>query len=177
MAKDIRIEDPRHGNLTAAHAALVKECHDQSRNALYTSTNFFIWLRTLKIARAVLWILATVSGAVAASTAVKSQEGMELFVAGLALLAVIFPGAIKALNLDDTIETYAAKSGEFKNAEGALRRAANIWSNKSYEEFEEEARKALADLDEARKGSLTPPEWSFKLAQWKVKSGAYDPDE
>lgn len=71
---------------------------------------------------------------------------------------------------------YAAKAGAFKNAEGALRRAANVWSNKPYEEFEKDARQALAQLDEARKGSLTPPEWCFKAAQRKVKSGDYDPD-
>lgn len=176
MAEDIRNGDPRNGDLTAAHAALVKECREQSRNTLYTSTSFFIWLRILKVTRAVLWVLAAASGAAAASTVLTSRENMELVIAGLALLAVILPGAIKALNLDDAIEAYAAKAGAFKNAEGALRRAANVWSNKPYEEFEKDAREALAQLDEARKGSLTPPEWCFKAAQQKVKSGDYDPD-
>lgn len=176
MAEDIRNGDPRDGDLSATHAALVKECREQSRNTLYTSTSFFIWLRTLKIARAILWVLAAASGAAAASTVLSSRENMEIIIAGLALLAVILPGAIKALNLDDAIDAYAAKAGEFKNAEGALRRAANVWSNKSFKEFEKEAKAALSQLDEARKHSLTPPEWCFRAAQRKVKSGHYDPD-
>lgn len=107
MAENIRNSDPRNGDLTAAHAALVKECREQGRNTLYTSTSFFIWLRTLKIARAVLWVLAAASGAAAASTVLTSRENMELVIAGLALLAVILPGATKALNLDDAIKAYA----------------------------------------------------------------------
>lgn len=177
MAEDIRTSDPRNGDLTAAHAALVKECCEQARNTLYTSTSFFIWLRTLKILRAVLWVLAAASGAVAASTVLSSREDMELMIAGLSLLAVILPGATKALDLDDSIKAYAETAGALKNAEGALRRAANIWSNKPYDDFEKDAKSALLQLDEARNGSLTPPEWCFKSAQRKVKSGDYDPDE
>tara|TARA_R110002012_G_scaffold81162_4_gene205520 strand:+ start:3285 stop:3605 length:321 start_codon:yes stop_codon:yes gene_type:complete len=102
---------------------------------------------------------------------------MELMIAGLSLLAVILPGATKALDLDDSIKAYAETAGALKNAEGALRRAANIWSNKPYDDFEKDAKSALLQLDEARNGSLTPPEWCFKSAQRKVKSGDYDPDE
>lgn len=176
MAEDIRTDDPRDGDLKAAHAALVRECREQSRNTLYTSTSFFIWLRVLKAARAALWVLAAASGAAAASTVLTHRENMELVIAGLALLAVILPGATKALKLDEGIEAYAAKVGALKNAEGALRRAANVWSHKPFKEFEREARAALAQLDEARNGSLTPPEWCFKAAQRKVKGGDYDPD-
>ena len=128
MAEDIRNSDPRNGDLAAAHAALVNECREQARNTLYTSTSFFIWLRTLKIARGVLWVLAAASGAAAASTVLSSREDMELLIAGLALLAVILPGATKALNLDDSIKDYSEKAGAFKNVEGALRRAAEVWS-------------------------------------------------
>ena len=176
MAEDIRISGPRNGDLTAAHAALVKECLEQARNTLYTSTSFFIWLRTLKFLRAVLWVLAAASGAAAASTVLSSREDMELVIAGLALLAVILPGATKALNLDDAIKAYAEHAGAFKNAEGELRRAANVWSNKTFDDFEKDAKFALSQLDEARRSSLTPPEWCFKSAQRKVKSGDYDPD-
>ncbi|GKY89307.1 hypothetical protein [Sinisalibacter aestuarii] len=176
MAEDIRNSDPRDGDLNAAHAALISECREQSRNTLYTSTSFFIWLRFLKKVRAALWVAAAISGAAAASTVLSKHQNMELVVAGLALLGVILPGAIKALQLDDAINAYAKRAGEFKNVEGALRRAANVWSNKPYDEFEKEARAALAQLDEARKGSLTPPEWCFKGAQRKIKSGDYEPD-
>jgi len=177
MAEDIRKYDPGTGNLTAAHAALVKECIEQARNTIYTSTTFFIWLRCLKIVRGVFWILAVASGAGAASAALNESGDYKILVAALALLAVIIPGAIKALRLDDTIVDYEVTAAKFKNAEGTLRRAANVWSNKPFGEFETEARKALEELDSARDSSLTPPEWCFRRAQKKVQSGDYDPDE
>lgn len=129
MAEDIRTKDPRDGDLSAAHDALKKECREQSRNSLYTSTSFYIWLRFLKISRAILWTLAAISGAAAASAVLTEQDNLKVVVAGLALLGVILPGAIKALKLDDAIEAYANKAGEFKNVEGSLRRSANVWSN------------------------------------------------
>ena len=176
MAEDFRERDPRHGDLTAAHDALVRECREQSRNTLYTSTSFFIWLRWLKIIRAVTWIVAVGAGSAAASTALSERENLELLIAGLALLGVILPGVLKAVQLDETIEAYVEAAAKFKNVEAALRRAADVWSHKPYEEFETEARAALAALDEARKNSLTPPEWCFRPAQNKVKAGDYDPD-
>lgn len=177
MAEDIRKYDPGTGDLTAAHAALVKECIEQARNTIYTSTTFFIWLRCLKVVRGVLWFLAVAAGAAAASTALNESGEYKLLVAALALLAVIIPGAIKALKLDETIIDYETAAAKFKNAEGTLRRAANVWSNKSFEQFEIEARQALEKLDSARNPSLTPPEWCFRQAQKKVQSGDYDPDE
>lgn len=177
MAEDLRSGDTGNGDLSAVREALKRECLEQSRNALYTSTTFYIWLRLLKFLRAALWGAAVAAGAVAASTALSKQPGLELVVAGLALLGAILPGVIKAVKLDETISAYDAAAAHYKIAEGALRRAAVIWSHKPSTEFEEEARKALADLDKVRAASLTPPEWCFRAAQKKVKSGDYDPDE
>ncbi|MEW2915513.1 hypothetical protein AB1A64_00430 [Ruegeria sp. ANG10] len=140
MAEDIRKCDPGNGDLTAAHSALVAECAEQARNTIYTSTTFYIWLKWLKGMRGALWILAAASGAGAASTVLKQSEENQVLVAGLALLAVIIPGAIKALKLDDTILDYETAAAKFKNAEGTLRRAANVWSHKPFAEFEIEAR-------------------------------------
>ncbi len=176
MAKDIRERSPGNGDLTEAHKALIKECREQSRNALYTSTSFFIWLRCLKIIRAALWIIAAACGAVAASTVLSRYENLELLIAGLALLGVILPGVMKAVKLDETIDAYNDAAPNFKNVQGVLRRAADIWSHKPWNEFEKEAREALATLDRARECALTPPEWCFKAAQRKVQSGDYDPD-
>ena len=176
MAEDIRECGSGNGDLTEAHKALVKECREQSRNTLYTLTSFFIWLRWLKIIRAALWIIATAAGAAAASTVLSRHENRELLIAGLALLGVILPGVMKAVKLDETIEAYTDAAAKFKNLEGALRRAADIWSHKPWNEFEKEAREALAALDRARECALTPPEWCFKAAQRKVQSGDYDPD-
>lgn len=180
MAEDLRTYDPRQGDLSAAHSALKKECAEQSRNTLYTSTSFYIWLRWLKGARVLLWVMAGAAGAAAASASLtklfSSYEHKDLITAGLSLLAVILPGVIKGIGLDEVIQTYAARANELKTVEGALRRAANVWSHRPYDEFEKAAREALDKLDAARSGSLTPPEWCFKRAHKKIKAGHYDPD-
>lgn len=177
MAEDIRTGDTGNGGLSAAHEALKRECAEQSRNALYTSTTFYIWLRWLRRFRAAIWIAAVAASGAAASTALSKYLGLEVLVAGLALLGVILPGVIKALKIDDTISAYEDVVARYKIVEGALRRAANIWSHKPFAEFEVDARRALSDLDDARRTSLTPPEWCFRSAHKKVKSGDYDPDK
>ena len=177
MAENIRRDDPTTCDLVSAHAALILECTELSRNTLYTSTSFYIWLRWLKTFRASLWVLAVICASAAASTAISEKEGLEVVVAVLALLGVILPGAIKALKLDDTILEYETTAAKFKKAESDLRRAAKVWSHKEYDDFESEARLAFADLDKARERSLTPPEWCFRSAQKKVQSGDYDSDE
>ena len=176
MAEDIRECGSGNGDLKAAHEALVQECREQSRNALYTSTSFFIWLRWLKFIRAVFWTAAAVAGAAAASTVLSQNENLELLIAALALLGVILPGVVKAVKLDETIDAYTDAAANLKNGEGELRRTAEVWSHNSWDKFEKEARSALASLDGARKLALTPPEWCFKSAQVKVRSGDYDPD-
>lgn len=176
MAEDIRIDDPRDSDLNAVHEALKKECSEQSRSALYTSTSFYIWLRCLKFIRAGFWILAVVASGVAASTTISNLQGLEVLIAGLALLGVLLPGVIKATKLDETISQYEKSAAELKRAESSLRRAADVWSNKAYAEFEKEAKRAFSELNGARKLSLTPPEWCFKAAQKKIQSGDYDPD-
>ncbi|MDV7143519.1 hypothetical protein R3X27_12595 [Tropicimonas sp. TH_r6] len=176
MAEDIRQDYPGHGDLSEAHGALCSECAQQSRNAVYTSTTFFIWLRWLKRIRGSIWIAAVISSTAAASAAISKQSGVEVIVAGLALLGVILPGVIKALKLDETIKAYEESAAAFKRVEGRLRRAAEVWSHKPFADFEVEARTALTDLETAQIPSLTPPEWCFRAAQRKVRSGDYDPD-
>lgn len=177
MAENFRDGDPATGDIENARKALVQECAQQARNTLYTSTSFFIWLRVLKRVRGFLWILAALcSIAAASSILLELISEHRVIIAGITLLGVLLPGIIKAVKLDDTITAYEKSAARLKNAEGALRRSANIWSHKSFSDFEAEARAALQELDDARMPSLTPPEWCFKKAQNKVQSGDYDPD-
>ena len=176
MAEDIWNGDSGGCGVTDLHAALKNECAQQARNTIYTSTTFYIWLRILKCVRGAIWVLAAASSAAAASTVLSKQPGFEVVIAMLALLGVILPGVIKAMKVDDAIESYEVAAASFKKAEGELRRAAEVWAHKDHEEFEKEARAALSMLDEARNPSLTPPEWCFRMAQKKVQSGDYDPD-
>ncbi len=176
MAEDLRDNDYKDGNLDLLRTALKKECQEQSNNTVYTSTSFYIWLRWLRIGRGLLWIVAVAASAIAASSILTDNEVPPLAIAALTLVGVLIPGIIKALNLDETIDAYSRQAGLFKNVEGALRRAAEVWSNKQFSDFEAEARAALTQLDDARRDSLTPPEWCFKRAQKKVQTGDYDPD-
>jgi hypothetical protein len=177
MAADIRHDDPVSGGLNAARKALIAECQREEENCLYTSTSFYIWLRTLKITRGSLWGLGAIGSIVSASSILGGIQGYPIIIAGLALAGVLMPGLIKALRLDAAIKDYATDAASFKNLQGEFRRAAKVWSHKPFAEFEADARKVIKALNEARKPSLTPPEWCFRLAQKKVKRGDYDQEE
>ena len=156
--------------------ALTTECKNESESALYTSTSFYIWLRFLREIRAIVWVLAAACSTAAASSVVSGIDGYKALIAGITLAGVILPGILKAVALDEAIEAYQTQASKFKIAEARLRRCADVWSQKPIAEFEAEARAAFAELDEARKFSLTPPEWTFRNAQKKIKAGHYKPD-
>lgn len=175
MAKDLRDDDPSGGGLIMKDA-LISECAKEEENALYTSTNFFIWLRILKGVRATLWIGGAVGSIFAASHILRGVGDGKIVMAAFALAGVLLPGIAKAIKIDALIRDYAEAAAKFKNLQGEFRRARLVWSHKPLADFEEEARKLFKAMNDARKPSLTPPEWCFKLAQRKIKTGDYDHD-
>jgi hypothetical protein len=177
VAENLRHDDPDDSRLTAARAALIAECEREEENCLYTSTSFFIWLRWLKTSRAGLWVLGAIGSIVSANSILRGQDNYQILMAALAVTGVLMPGLIKALQLDSAIRDYAAAAASFKSLQGEFRRLARVWSNKPFPEFEAEARRATKSMNEARKPSLTPPEWCFRRAQKKIKRGDYDSDE
>jgi hypothetical protein len=162
--------------VTAARDALIAECAREEENCRYTAATFFIWLRILKGTRATLWVLGAVGSIVSAGSIIGGDQGVPIIMAGLALAGVLMPGLVKALRLDSTIKAYAASAGAFKNLEGEFRRLAKVWSHKPFPEFEAEARPAFKAIAAARKPSLTPPEFCFRLARAKIKRGDYTHD-
>ena len=176
MAEDLRHDDTVDG-LRSAHAALIVECAREEESCLYTSTSFYIWLRTLKVVRAALWVLGAIGSIVSANSILRGQQGYPIILAGFAIAGVLMPGLIKAVQLDTVIRDYTAAAAGFKNLQGEFRRLAKVWSNKPFPEFEAEARRAIKAMNEARKPSLTPPEWCFRVAQRKIKRGDYERDE
>jgi mannose/fructose/N-acetylgalactosamine-specific phosphotransferase system component IIC len=82
---------------------LRKECLEQARNTLYTSTSFYIWLRCLRFWRALIWFAAVVCSTVAANSIVSDFGWPAAVVAGLTLAGVLLPAVIKVLKLDETI--------------------------------------------------------------------------
>ena len=177
MAEDLRHDDPDEDRLSEASAALVRECEVEERNCLYTSTSFFIWVRCLRYLRGALWIGAVAGSAVAASHILRGDPSYRILMAAAALAAVILPGIGRAVRIDAAIRDYAAAAAAFKNLQSEFRRAAQVWSLKPYPEFESEARKLFRLMNEARKPSLTPPEFCFRLARWKIGRGHYEHDE
>ena len=156
--------------------ALISECAKEEENALYTSTNFFIWLRILKGVRAALWIGGAVGSIFAASHILRGVGDGKIVMAAFALAGVLLPGIGKAIKIDSMIRDYSEAAAKFKNLQGEFRRARLVWSHKPLADFEDEARRLFKTMNEARKPSLTPPEWCFKLAQRKIKAGHYDHD-
>jgi hypothetical protein len=177
MAENLRHDDSPESGLNVAQASLIAECEREEESCLYTSTSFFIWLRMLKHIRTALWVGGAVGSIGAASSILRGDQGHPIIMAGLALAGVLMPGLIKAVRLDSAIKDYATTAATFKNLQGDFRRAAKVWSNKPFPEFEAEARKIIKAMNEARKPSLTPPEWCFRQAQKKVKRGDYNRDE
>ena len=127
--------------------------------------------------RAALWISAVAASAVAASHILRGDPSYRILMATAALAAVILPGIGRAVHIDSTIRDYASAAAAFKNLQGGFRRAAHVWSQKPFPEFEAEARKLFQAMNGTRKPSLTPPEFCFRLAQRKIKKGHYEFDE
>jgi hypothetical protein len=153
---------------------LIDECRNEQENCLYTSTTFFIWLKFLRFFRALIWCVAAISSAFAASSILRGDEAMRIWTAATAILGVALPGMIKALSLDLHIANYSKAAASFKILQGEFRRAANVWSLKPINEFEVEARKLFKSINEARKTPLTPPDFCFWLAQKKIERGHYE---
>jgi hypothetical protein len=93
-----------------------------------------------------------------------------------ALAGVLLPAVGRALHIDATIQDYTVAAGRFKNLQGEFRRAAQVWSLKSFPQFEDETRRLFKAMAEARKPSLTPPEIMFRLARRKIQKGHYNFD-
>jgi hypothetical protein len=157
---------------------MVSECRDQSRNCIYTSTSFFIWLRFLRTVGLVLTVVPLILGSLASWKLLTQSDldSIKLVIAALAFFAGIIPTISRALRLDRRITQCRELAAEFKNLQDEFRQCANISSLKPFSEFDADFRRAMKRLEQARKPSYTPPEWCFKRAQRKVQSGDYDPD-
>jgi hypothetical protein len=101
---------------------------------------------------------------------------VKVFTAICAFIAGLMPAIYSALKLDDHLEQCKTLAGEFKNLQDRFRQAALVSSKKSFTEFEADVKPLIDRMDEARGVSLTPPDWFFRRAQKKVKSGDYDFD-
>jgi hypothetical protein len=158
--------------------AMVEECERQAESCLYTSTTFFLWLRSRRRIRTLFIVLPLACGAIAGSTLLTgSDDFWAKLVAGVfAIVAGVLPSIYSALKYDDELADAAALAGEFKNLQDGFRQAALIGAQRPLEEFTHEFRSLMARLDAARQRSLTAPERFFKQAQAKIGEGHYSFD-
>jgi hypothetical protein len=155
-------------------SALVDECERQFENCGYTSTSFIIWLRLLRWVRTFCLIAPVAAGAIATWKIVAQSS--PIWTAVFALLATVIPLVYRASKLDETISEYQLLAGEFTNLRDRFRQLAKISSQKSFAEFEAELKLVLLRLEKARNRCLAPPDWTFRSAQKKHKSGHYKHD-
>ncbi len=154
---------------------LVTECKRLSESCLYTSASFFIWLRFLRTIKIILIITPLVLGSLASFQILK-DAGYATLAAIFAFLAGLIPTIYEALKIDKHINECKELAGEFKNLQDLFRKASLVSAHKSFPEFESDVNKLTERLEKARSNSVTPPEFIFRLAQKKVKSGDYDFD-
>jgi len=154
---------------------LVQECKRQSESCLYTSTALFIWLRVLRVLKVVFIILPLIFGSLAGGKLLIgiNSEGAKLFSAFCAFVAAILPSIYAALKYDDRLKECSLLAAEFKNLQDRFRQASLVASQKPFSEFESHFNELMNRLEQARKPSVTTPEWCFRQAQRKVKGGDY----
>ena len=161
--------------MASATAQLVDECRRQSESCLYTSTSMFIWLRWLRWFRVAFVIFNAMCGGLAGWTVLKaaSDPDARLWCASFALLAGVLPAVYSALKAEEGLAQCAMLAGEFKNLQDRFRQAALIGSKKPFAEFEREFRRLMERMERARRHSYTAPEWCFRSAQKKIKTGDF----
>ncbi|HMK37656.1 MAG TPA: hypothetical protein VK463_21465 [Desulfomonilaceae bacterium] len=154
---------------------LALECQRLSESCLYTSTSLFIWLKFLRATKVAFIAVPLLLGAFAGWKFLTSFDAQWVRVATAlsAFIAGLLPSIYSALKIDDHIEECRHLAGEFKNLQDRLRQAALVSSKKPFSEFQEDVKPVMERLEKARSRSVTAPEWCFRRAKTKIKSGDY----
>jgi hypothetical protein len=157
---------------------LALECRRLSESCLYTSTSFFVWLKTLRAIKVAFIAVPLVLGSFAGWKFLTSfdMQWVRVATALSAFIAGLLPAVYSALKLDDHIEECRNLAGEFKNLQDRFRQVALVSSKKSFSEFEQDVNPIMERLERARSLSVTPPEWCFRRSREKIKAGDYNFD-
>ena len=158
--------------MTTKIEKLVAECKRQEESCKFTAATLFIWLRCVRWANRAFLVAPIVCGSLA-SWKILADES-KLWAAIFALAAGLLPAIYKALELTGSVKSIAMLAGEFKNLQDRFRQAGEIYATSGEEAFVKQFEALMRKLEDARKLSITPPEWCFKRAQKKINSGDYD---
>lgn len=154
---------------------LALECKRLSESCQYTSTSIYVWLKCLRWAKIFFTATPLILGSLSSWKLLTSPDIQSIrnMVAIFAFLAGLLPSIYAALKFDERLEKYIHASGEFKNLEHRFRKLALVDSLKPFNEFEDEYKSIMQRYEQLSSLSLTTPEWCFRRAQKKVKSGDY----
>ena len=155
------------------------ECARQCESCLYTSTTFFLWLRSMRRWRRFFIIAPIVLGGIASWSILQglSSPWAVWGTALSALAAGLFPAVFKALDLDSSINEVARQAGQYKNLQDRFRQLADRAGITSHERLEKCFSDLMENMEAIRLNSTTPPERFFKAAQKKIKEGDYEFDQ
>jgi len=154
---------------------LALECKRLSESCQYTSTSIYIWLKCLRWSKIFFAVVPLILGSLASWKLLTSSniQAIRNIIAIFSFLAGLLPAIYAALKFDERLEKYIHASGEFKNLEHRFRKLALVDSQKPFEEFEKEFKLIMQCYEQLSCLSLTTPEWCFRKAQKKIKSGDY----
>lgn len=154
---------------------LATECKRQSENCLYTATSFTLWLKFLRCVRVTQIAAALLLGSFAGWKLIEASPSptVQAAAAIAAFIAALLPTLLAALKVDDRIEDARRLSAEFTNLRDRFRHAALVHSKKPFAEFEKSFGELMDRTEQARAAGLTPPEYFFRSAQKKIKTGDY----
>lgn len=151
---------------------LVEECKRQEESCLYSSVSFFIWLRCIRWLNRAFIVAPIICGGLASWKILQQQS--VIFPAICALGAGLLPAIYKAMDFSGSVKSIAMLAAEFKNLQDRFRQAGKIYALGDEDAFLKQFESLMRKLEDARKWSITPPEWCFNCAQKKIKSGDYD---
>lgn len=154
---------------------LAKECQRLAEGCLYTSTSLFIWLRHRRFLRGLFAVVPVILGSIASWNLLTSPDlpSIKAWLSICTFIAGLLPAIYAALKFDEGVEECRVGAGAFKNLQDRFRQLALVSSRKPFAEFEAEFKECRGEFEKVRSAAITPPEWCFKRAQKKVKSGDY----
>jgi hypothetical protein len=158
--------------------SLVRECHRQFDNCLYTAAALHIWQKHARRWRAVFLVAPIILGGFAGSQILIqfAEAPGRILAAFCSVVAGFFPAIFKALNLDMHLEGIGRAASEFTNLRDRFRQAANIKAHAPFDEFEAAFEVLMDRMDAARAAAPPVPEWCFRKAQQKITRGDYEFD-
>jgi len=153
---------------------MVKECAREEENCLYNSTILILWLKALKRAKMFFIVAPIILGGFAGMKVLSTSDldFMKYLMSASSMIAGILPAIFSSLKIEANISQVDRYASGYKLLQGKFRRLKNISSKDN--EFENEFKAVIKELEELKLTTMTAPERFFVKAQSKIAKGHYD---